>query len=115
MGARYPSRHIHTIALLGRDADTVYLTDRIPFRFVDFADNTFHTVIEYDSLYHLAARYFKGIDRPAGLWWVIADFQPQPIHDPTIKLLPGSTLIIPSLRTVTEIIFSGRRRQDSIL
>jgi hypothetical protein len=108
------SRHVHTLSLLNSE-DLIHLTDRIPFRFVNITDNIYHTVIEHDTLYHLAAKYFKGIDRPAGLWWVIADFQLQPIHDPTIKLLPGSSLIIPSLRTVQEKILSVKRRRDSLL
>jgi hypothetical protein len=47
------------------------------------------------------------------LWWVIADFQSDPIHDPTRKLKRGRVLIIPSERTLTEEIFSERRRREA--
>lgn len=81
-----------------------------PYRFRVFADNVEHVVREGDTLWTLAHRYYLGVERPAGLWWIIADFQPQPIHDPTLALVPGAVLVIPSLRTVQEEIFSERRR-----
>jgi hypothetical protein len=52
------------------------------------------------------------MQRPSGLWWIIADFQPDPIHDPTVRLTPGRTLYIPSLRTVQEEVFSDKRRKE---
>jgi hypothetical protein len=51
--------------------------------------------------------------RPAGLWWVIADFQPDPVHDPTLSLEPGRVLVVPSIRTVQEEIFSETRRAEA--
>jgi hypothetical protein len=44
---------------------------------------------------------------------VIADFQPDPIHDPTLELEPGRVLVIASLRTVLEEIFSESRREEA--
>lgn len=83
-----------------------------PYRFRDLSDNREHVVREGDTLFALAARYFRGIPRPDGLYWVIMDFQPEPIHDPTLQLDVGRVLIIPSLRTLQEEIFSARRRQS---
>ena len=85
------------------------LTERVPYRYQDLSDNVQHTVGLGDSLFNLAGRYFKGLtDRPCGLWWIIGDFQPTPIIDPTIRL--DGVIIIPSLRTIQEEIFNQRRR-----
>jgi len=53
------------------------------------------------------------LPRPAGLWWVIADFQPDPIHDPPVALELGRVLAIASVRTVLEEVFSERRREEA--
>lgn len=117
MPPRRWSRHTFTTAFL-EDAEEsggtedLILTEPEPFRFQPFTDNRIHVVKSEDTLFNLAARFFRGIPRPAGLWWVIADFQPQPIHDPTIRLTPGTVLVIPSVRTVVEEIFSESRREE---
>ncbi len=114
MPPRQLSRHTFT-ASVPNSARQSWLIDRIPFRFREFPDNKRYSVQQGDTLFHLAAKNFKPIVRPAGLWWILADFQPVPIHDPTIQLLPGRVLIIPSVRTVNESILSERRRRDTLL
>lgn len=96
----------------GRSTE-LQLTEREPYRFRELPDNRLHKVREGDSLMTLASRYFDGMPRPAGLWWVIADFQPQPITDPTVRLRPGAFVVIPSIRTVQEDIFSTTRRRET--
>ncbi len=97
-----------------KDVDgTLFLTDPEPFGYQPFTDNRLHVVKEGESLFTLAGRYFAPLPRPAGLWWVLADFQPEPILDPTLALTPGTTLVVPSLRTVQEEIFNERRREAS--
>jgi hypothetical protein len=86
------------------------LTDREPFRFAPFADNRQHQVTSTDTLGRLAARYLAPIPDAAQLWWIIADFQPDPIFDPTIVLEVGRMLTIPSVRTVLTEIFDESRR-----
>jgi hypothetical protein len=88
------------------------LTDRVPYRFRPLSDNIVHSVREGDSLWNLAGLFYKGFARPSGLWWVIADFQPEPIFDPTIALMPGTILFAPSMRTVEERIFNEDRRRE---
>jgi hypothetical protein len=111
MPPRRFSRHIFTSGVTDARGRTV-LTDRVPFRFRDLPDNRHHLVGAGDTLQNLAARFFDGVDRADGLWWVIADFQPDPIFDPTVALVPGSTLVIPSMKTLLELVFSERRRAE---
>jgi len=88
-----------------------YLDEPEPYRFVDAADNRYHTVKDGDTLWGLAHLYFAGFPRACGLWWVIADFQPTPIVDPTLRLQAGDVLVIPSLRRVRMAVFSAERRR----
>jgi hypothetical protein len=94
------------------EAARLLLSERAPYRYRDLSDNRQHIVRTGDTLWNLAGRYFAPMPRPAGLWWIIADFQPEPIHDPTIELAPGTVITIPSLRTVQEEVFNERRRRD---
>ena len=113
MPPRRYSRHTFTIGY--REGDETLLTMRKPYGFRPLRDNRQHVVREGDTLFHLAGRYLRPLPRAAGLWWVIADFQPDPIHDPTLRLRVGRTLVIPSVRTVIEEILSERRRQENQL
>lgn len=112
MPPRRFSRHMYTEAFTDEDAEVQLLTDYEPFDFRELPDNVVHVVKEGDTLWTLAGRYFAGIPRASGLWWVIADFQPTPIHDPTIALELGARLVIPSLRTVQEEVFNPARRTE---
>lgn len=112
MPPRRFSRFTFSAAVLDED-ERLLLTDREPFRYRALPDNRQHVVKEGDTLFSLAGRYFAPLSRPSGLWWIIADFQPDPIHDPTLWLEVGRVLLVPSLRTITEEIFSERRRQEA--
>lgn len=114
MPPRHYSRYMHSVARTD-DAQRSWLTERVPFRYRPLADTGQHSVVEGDTLFALAARQYRGLPRPAGLWWVIADFQPEPIVDPTIRLRAGQVLFIPSLRVVQEQVFNEARRQESSL
>ncbi len=107
------SRHLFTRAIQLPDR-TIVLTDREPYGFREFEDTRRIPVKERDHLHGLAGFYFNvaGILRPSDLFWVIADFQPVPIFDPTIKLTPGSTMHIPSIRVLFEEVFSEKRRVE---
>jgi hypothetical protein len=91
----------------------LFLTEREPYRYVDHPDNRIHTVVEGDTLFTLAGKYFAPLPRACGYWWVIADFQIDPIHDPTLKLRAGARLVIPSIRTLNDEVLSDSRRYSS--
>ena len=110
MPPRINSRYTFTTAVT-TDDERVILYGEEPYRYRVFPDNREHVVRQGDTLFTLAHRYFTGIERPAGLWWIIADFQPDPIHDPTLTLTVGRVLIIPSVRTIQEDILNERRRR----
>lgn len=104
------SRHSFTLGV--RDAGgRLFLTEREPYRFREHADTRVHVVSQGDTLFELAGRYFAPLPRSCGFWWVIADFQPDPIIDPTLELEPGRRLFIPSLRVLTDVILSEQRRR----
>ena len=112
MPPRKFSRHTFTTGIVDEYANNL-LTDRRPYTFRSLGDNVQHVVKEGETLFTIAGQEFFPMPRPAGLWWIIADFQPIPIHDPTLKLTPGRVLFVPSLRTVQEDILSERRRLES--
>jgi hypothetical protein len=112
MPPRRFSRFTFSAALLDEEG-RLFLTEREPYRFRAFPDTRQHVVGEGDTLFSLAGRYFAPLPRPAGLWWIIADFQPDPIHDPTLALDLGRMMFVPSVRVVTEEIFSESRREDA--
>jgi hypothetical protein len=86
-----------------------WLTAVNPYRYVDLADNETHTVKDGETLGGLAFDRYGD----ATLYWVLMDFQPTPIHDPTIALEAGMVLILPSYRTVFEEILSESQRDSA--
>ncbi len=91
------------------------LSEPEPYVFRELSDTIMHVVVEGDTFWKLAGRYYDAFPDPSLLWWVIADFQPAPgqIFDPTLTLAPGTLLYIPSVRTVHEQILSDRRRGET--
>lgn len=110
--SRY-SRHRFSSGVLDDDDGRLMLTDPEPFEYQDRIDNVLHTVVQGENLWTIAGRYYASIPRGCGLWWVIADFQKIPIHDPTIALSEGTVLVIPSVRTVLEEILNDNRRDTN--
>jgi hypothetical protein len=94
------------------DAGRRLLTEREPYRYRVLSDNRAHRVVEGDTLFALAGRYFAPLPRACGFWWVIADFQPDPILDPTLALTVGGTIVIPSTRVLTDAILAEARRRE---
>jgi hypothetical protein len=101
---------------LVEDADgRQHLTESEPYWYRPLADNLVHVVQEGDDLCTVAGRYYgAAVLGGETLWWVVAQFQPEPILDPTLALVPGSTLIVPSVRTVLEDVLSETRRAAGV-
>jgi hypothetical protein len=112
MPPRQFSRYTFSAAILD-DRGRLFLTEREPYRFRSLPDTRQVVVQQGDSLFSLAGQHFSPLPRPAGLWWIIADFQPDPIYDPTLVLELGRVLFVPSIRVVTEEIFSETRRAEA--
>ena len=103
----------HTFAVGQVVNGILELAERVPFTYRDLADNRRPLVREGDSWHVLAARYFAGRSRAAGLWWAIADYQRGgPIVDPTVPPPVGSRVDVPSLLTLDQLILGDRRRRD---
>lgn len=93
------------------DDGNYYLDEREPFRYQDVSDNRFHTVIDGDTWWGLAHLYFSGYTRQCGLWWLLCEYQPTPVIDPTLRLEPGDVIVIPPMRMVRMEVFSSERRK----
>lgn len=93
-------------------AGKLFLSERVPYRYRVLADNRFHVVQEGETLFTLAHLYFGLLERPSQYFWVIADYQPEPIVDATRKLPLGTQIVIPSVRTLVEEIFNESRREE---
>lgn len=104
------SRYLFATAYTGEDG-VKELGAVEPYRFRELSDTRTHTVTDGDTLFSLAGLYYSAIPRGCGLWWAIADFQPEPIIDGTQELETGRVLYIPSERVIlNEILGEARRR-----
>jgi len=107
---RTASRHSFTLGVADELARR-FLTERVPYSFKEHTDTRVHIVAQGDTLYDLAGRYCAPLPRACRFWWVLADFQPDPIVDPTLELDVGRRLFVPSLRVLTDLILSDQRRR----
>jgi hypothetical protein len=104
------SRHSFTLGVRDEQG-RLFLTEREPYGFREQPDTRVHVVAQGETLWGLAGRFFAPLPRACGFWWAIADFQPDPIIDPTLELEPGRRLFIPSLRVLTDVILGEERRR----
>ena len=87
-----------------------YLDEREPVRYRAAADNVFHTAQAGDTWWGLAQRYFPGYERASGLWWVLCEYQPQPVVDPTLAIPAGTVVVIPAARLLRLEVFADSQR-----
>jgi len=99
------SRYKHSIALQDENG-AIFLDIRPRMLYMGGYDEILHEVVLGDTLHNLAQRYYGAFPEPAGLWWTIAEFQPEPINDPTVRLEPGTWLVIPSVDTIQQWLMS---------
>lgn len=91
------------------DDGTIVWTAPPPVSYLGLTDDVMHVVTEGETLFTLAMRYYIRLQRPEQYWWAIADYQPIPIGDPIAPLPAGKKIVIPSIRTLQEIILSEDR------
>jgi hypothetical protein len=106
------SRYLFCWGLKDAETDEVGLSEREPFAYQDLADNRYYKAAQGDTLFTIAERAFPSLPNPCELYWVIADFQPEPIQDGTLELEVGRELVIPSENAVRTTVFDDRRRKD---
>ena len=110
------SRYQHSEGVTDTEGRT-FLTEPPPIPYVNSIENRVHIVTGGERLQDIANRYFKdfeskeGIVFPAAaLWYIVAQFQPTPIIDPTLRLAAGLRLYIPSKAYVASRVFDKSRR-----
>jgi hypothetical protein len=96
------------------EREAIYLGDRAPIQFVDDPENSMYVVRGGDTLQSLADKFFPGSDNPAELWWILAEFQPTPIVDPTLRLEPGTVLVIPSPSMVNTLLHQDMAAENEL-
>lgn len=91
----------------------LWLYPPVPYAYRELDDTIEHTVIDGDTPWSIAGRYWAALgSRASELYKLICDFQPTPIIDATVRLEAGTTIYVPSLRTVVEEIFNESRRLE---
>lgn len=80
-----------------------HVPERISFNYDD--DFTVHIANGHEYLWDLALHYFRGIyGSPIDLWDIIAQFQPEPIQDPSVPLPQGKEIYIPTADFLEEFV-----------
>lgn len=109
------SRYQYSTGFTDTDGRT-FLTEPPRIAYEDSIENVVHVVQSGERLQDIAHRYFgdfgSDVFPAAGLWYIVAQFQPTPIIDPTLRLKEGTRLYIPSKRYVAQRVFDPSRRKQ---
>ena len=104
------SRYEFTLGVQGADGRT-RLTPRTRFGYRKFDDNILHAVSDGDTWFNIAGLYYEDLDiRPERFFFAVCDFQPTPVIDPTVSPEAGTTVVVPSVRTMQDEVLHQRRR-----
>ena len=108
MPPRKNSRYQFCLAV--RRTGKLFLSTPVPFRFEEHADTVIHYTTEGQTIDQIAEYYYG--DNGWRYWWAIAQFQPNPIVDPTLSFQANTEILIPSKRVLTQIIQNPDRRKQ---
>jgi len=86
------------------------LSERVPLVYSDREDNISYVTREGDTWQSIAQAYYSGISsRACGLYWVVMDYQVPRVVDPTLRIEPGTVVVLPSPETVLAEVFAAKR------
>ena len=105
------SRYRYCTVIGGQNGEIAELDEREPFRFRNETDNRYHRAQSGDTWWSIAAKFFSGVPRACGLWWLLCEYQPDPVVDPTLAIDDGTLIVIPSMRVLRMYAFSDERRR----
>ncbi len=91
------------------------LSRRVPYRFRELPDNRVHIGVEGQSIHDIAQIFYGGTygeRRSRDMFWIICDFQPQPILDCTLTVKAGQHIIVPSPTTIEAYISDPEREPE---
>lgn len=109
------SRHRFSEVVTHAATGRLMLAARVPFRFRESSENLFHRAQTGDTWWSIAASAWAVLPYAARLWWILPDYQRTPVIDPTLSIAPGTLVVVPSLRMVSEEILSDRRLLEEVL
>jgi len=107
----YPWSRYRYCTLFTGDDSVSYIDEREPFGYRDEVDNRYHRSRRGDTWWGLAHLYFQGVPRACGLWWLICEYQPTRVIDPTCVIEENTLIVVPSMRVIRMMVFSPERRR----
>jgi hypothetical protein len=76
-------------------------------------DDIIHITSEGETLFSIAHKYYGELPGGVHHWWLIGEYQPTPIKDPSLRLAANSLVIIPSVRKLLDVL-SGNTLSEAI-
>lgn len=105
------SRYRHSVETVDENG-VLYTMDDTPFPYVALPDNGTYQVRGGEQWHEIADKVFDPLPYAVHLWWVLMDFQPVPLLDPTVPPAAGTLLVHPSVQTVLAKILNPDRRRE---
>jgi len=114
-------RNRYSLAFTDVDSDSILISPIVPFSYRELSDNILHVATKGEMLWDLAEKYYSkkgdsslGLNDAWSYYDIIADFQPNPIADPTLSMIGGENIYLPSIQTIKMLIENENRRQDFV-
>lgn len=115
MAVQETSRYFMTLGATRVSDGLNFLLDREPLYFQPRSDNKRVVVQATDTWWSLAAAHLSSLPNAEQFFWVICDYQPNPIMDPTINPMPGTLVIIPDENFIMSTYFADSSRDTETI